>query len=247
MGGVKASLFGYFVAGSLFATLVETNVSANTVTIDFSGIPDYTPLSADHSFGGIVDFQAQAGYSYTGPGNVFGQTLIDAGVFYQGSIYVGAGGSDIIPAGTVPDKSWTYLTLNFLTPVTQVSFATLTEPWSIPYVYTGVDAQGNPISGNGGTPLPDAAHPTSYTTVLTAPPGGSLTQVVLRNWDYYAVVGTHFTYEPVPQSGSPFSFTDLTVTLGSVPEPSALSDKAFLMLLLAAAPFVARKTLRRAV
>jgi len=224
--------------------------SPATVSIDFSGFPDNTPLSANNNtFDGLVTLNAQAGYSYVEPGDTYGQVLVDAGVFYQGSLYVGVGGSNIIPPDTSPNKSLTYLTLNFSAPVTQISFSTTTWPWGLGYTYHGVDANGNPFINGGGTPLAIAvagSQHVSFTSVVTAPPGGYITDLKLENWDEAGSAITDYTFTAPGTTGPAFAFKDLVLTTGiSVPEPSPFADRALLVFVLAAAPLARRKRLPR--
>jgi hypothetical protein len=123
----------------------------------------------------------------------------------------------------------TTLTATFLEPVRGLTFETYVDTYFVFYDYVGVDQNGDPIHGVGRS-IWGAMNPETraFTTILDAPEGGYFTRLELSDWDYI---------------GRPanFDLNYLTLRGVGVPEPSTLPDKAFLLFLLAVAPFVGRK------
>jgi hypothetical protein len=205
-----------------------SNLCADTINLDFTRMQDGTPLSAVNPYAGILDFDGEAGaalsYGDTGGYPEPGETWADAGVVEGGVLVVAT--SEFVKTAVAS------LEVTFLQPVKGLVFVTKTVPWNVEYSYEGIDQNGNPFSGLGVTPFDTTdkeGRSTPYTTVLNAPNGGHFTELHLWNWSYgYA------------------GFSLNSLTLQSVPEPPALSDKALLLVLAGAAPFFRRAGQERA-
>jgi hypothetical protein len=202
--------------------------AADTINIDFTGIPDGTPLSSNNPYGGgIVNLWAESGYDYGLPeptpwgGYVQGQVWAESGSIQGGIVLVDEAPITIIPPTGWSMKSMTSLTATFLAPVSELSFTTHAIGWWVNYDYRGTDGNGNPFSDYGSAPLPGQSNEGWQTTVLQAPDGGYFTQLHLSNWE--------------DVGGGAFLLQFMSIT---VPEGSALAEKAFLLFLLAAAPLV---------
>jgi hypothetical protein len=219
-------------------------LQATTVTIDFTGIPEGTPLSANNPYGGgVVDLQAQSGYSYgifdstvlggIRGGEVWTQTgvIISGGLSVSGNVVlVDSAPGSILPAGAWTETSMTSLTANFLQPVTALSFTTwIGGPWSYGYTYEGIDQNGVRFDG-GGVIVPDQW----VTTTLDAPSGGYLTELKLSNSD---------RTDGTPGHGlGALELKSMALDVSNaVPEPSSLGDKALLLFVAAIAPLIRRK------
>jgi hypothetical protein len=238
------TLFGPCYLASVVAVILTSVTSqslrADTITIDFSGIPNNTVLSANNPYAGLVNLQAQAGYHYAGPGyGEYGLLEADvwteSGSIYDGVVYVEPASSYIIPPGGTPVRQLTSLTATFLRPITEVILTTSTHPWALAVSYTGVDGSGNPFTGSG--PWPPEGSQEGLTMSLAAPVGGYITQLQLENWEYSPQPRSDIPPDGPPlgtSTASPsFALNELILR---VPEPSTLLDRALLLLLLAIVP-----------
>jgi hypothetical protein len=234
----------HFFYCSLALVLTATLASADTITIDFTGIPDGTPLSANNPYGGVVNLQAQSGYSYgivdpsvpygIGGGEVWTQTgVITSGwPSDSGNIaFVNSAPGSILPAGAWALRSMTSLTATFLVPVTEVSFTTLVASyWPYGFDYQGVDRNGVAFSGTGVVEYPHQW----ATTVVDVPNGGYFTQLQISNWE-----DSFMLNDGTPAGGGIQALKSMTLEFSNeVPEPSSLGDKALLLFVAAIAPLM---------
>jgi hypothetical protein len=223
-------------------------VQGTTIAIDFDGIPAGTPLAPNNPYAGVVNLQAQSGYSYGLPALTpdgypdGGQAWTETGVItggwpsYSGNIaFVGPARGSILPTGAWANTSMIQLTAAFLQPVTELSFTMYVGSWYLynGFGFQGVDQHGVPFSG-GGT---FGYAPDWVKTVLDAPAGGYLTELNL--WDSER---THMQDDGTPAPGSMLALRSMTLDIPNcVPEPSSLGDKALLLFVAAIAPVVRRK------
>jgi hypothetical protein len=105
------------------------------------------------------------------------------------------------------------------------------------FTYQGVDGSGSPFNGNGFAPENHWLTNGWATSVVQAPAGGYLTQIKLTTGD-----DTWWTSDGTIYPAGEFSLKAMEVTfLHKVPEPSTFADEAFMLLVLAAVPFISRK------
>jgi hypothetical protein len=222
-------------------------VQATTITIDFTGIPDGTPLSANNPYGGVVDLQAQGGYRYHFPlewspegypiGNG-GEAWAEAGYILGGVVWVYTPSGTIVPTGGEATRGMTSLTATFLQPINELSFTTHVPDHWVDYNYKGLDGNGDPFSGSGMAPTDGLSPDPWFTTVLKAPAGGHFTELDLGNWDPAFGVAPDI----IGVGGAPFALKSMELgVLDQVPEPRAFAEIVFLVLLVAAAPLPGRK------
>lgn len=146
--------------------------ASTTYTVDFSGIPDGTPLSQHDTFFGILHLSA--GESAMS----LGQTLYltNEGFFNTGRLYSPA---PWLPGDPVPGPVFfhSYIGASFSYPVSSVSFETqVIGPWGFSVDFSGVDQSGHPYN----TVIePDEGF---QTLNYAAPEGGYLTGFSTR-WD----------------------------------------------------------------
>ena len=217
------------------------SAQATTITLDFTGIPDGTLVSANNPYAGVVNFSGQADFHILDTSQTpttESHLLIENGVISSGAIWMGVSPWPVLPPslyipnrppGPALEKVSTTLTATFLEPVRGLTFTTGVPAYYVAYEYEGFDANGSPIHGFGqsftGIPVISGS-PSSYKTILDAPEGGYYTKLMLSNWSY----------------GDPeFVVYDITLRAVGVPEPATLTDEVLLGLILAVAPFVRRR------
>jgi hypothetical protein len=238
---MKAHLLpcGLALVLAALASLDFRGVQATTITLDFTGIPDGTPLSANNPYGGVVNLSALSGYRYSGPqidpeyGPIESEVWAETGIIQGGAVFVNPAPGNIIPPGGFSLKSMTSLTATFLAPVDELTFTTFGWWWR-GIEYQGIDGNGVPFQGSGNTPLKVLNR---STTILDAPAGGYFTELKLSDWEANTTLG-----DGTVTGGGQFWLESLSVRLSdAVPEPIPLAEQGFLLLILGAAPFARRR------
>lgn len=229
---------GRLLALALVAPLLTAQ--ATNITLDFTGIPDGTLVSANNPYAGVVHLAAKADFRIWDDSQVptaESHLLVENGTIRSGAISMGVSPWPVTlppfnlptrPHGPALERVSTDLTATFLEPVRGLTFTTFVYAYYVSYTYEGLDANGVPFHGFGDslTGLPVAGSVGSRITVLDAPAGGYFTELKVSNWSYW-----------FPD----FEVSDITLRGVGVPEPSALIDKLILGIFLAAAPFVRRR------
>ena len=233
---IQPSSIGRTLALALALPLISAQ--ATTITLDFTGIPDGTLVSANNPYAGVVNFSGQADFQLIDDSQfppTASHLLIENGAIRSGGIWMGVSPWPVLPPsvemlgppGLALERVYATLTATFLEPVRGLTFTTGESAYYVAYIFDGLDANGSPFHGFGQSyndiPVPPGSF--SHMTILDAPEGGYFTKLTLSNWSYWD-----------PE----FEVYDITLRGVGVPEPAPLTDKVVLGLILAAAPFVRR-------
>jgi hypothetical protein len=212
-------------------------VRATTISIDFTGIPDGTPLSAGNPYRSVMDLQAQAGYWFAAPlisrdvPRTFTEVRVPSGSIQNGVVTVEPAPCSLVPRPVDMLHSQKSVTATFHEPVSEVTFTALDRSEFFNFTYQGVDGNGSRFSD-----INYASAIGLSTYVLQAPAGGYLTQIELVSTD-----DIWWTSDGSLAGFGEFSLNSMELTfMDRVPEPSALADKAFVLLVLLASPLAAR-------
>jgi hypothetical protein len=173
---LERSLFPPSLKASLALIIAGANVAhaaLTTYTVDFSSIPNGTPLSQHDTFFGMLHLSAgenAATLSHT----LF---LTNEGFFNLGKLYSPAPWHPTNPDPDPPIFFHSYIAASFSYPVTSLEFGTqVFGLWGFSVDFTGVDQYGHPY-----TQVIDPAE--GYQTFDSAAPvGGYLTGFSAR-WD----------------------------------------------------------------
>jgi hypothetical protein len=207
------------VNAAMAAVCLCSSSAAFADTIDFSGIPDGTLVSAGNSYNGIVTL------TMTSTVSIYGYTTQPPGTFYGAPSQEGVINGGILEAnpftyatipyppgiGIVNPKDF-FSTFNalFLSPVTDVTIVMndrdYLDDYGLNYSYTGIDSSGNPFSLGGNIPRRSGDGSSEATVSLTLPNGGYITSYSVTDgdddeegWDNISVFS--IAYTPVPDGG----------------------------------------------
>lgn len=201
-----------FLSAAIGASLFSIPSVLFADTIDLSGIPDGTVVSAGNPYNGILDLTATTWSSIynaefpTGTNVTTSEGAIEGGVIEVFPPYL---------PGT--DTYYSSLTATFLSPVTDVSFQL--ENWrTAGYTYAGVDDNGIGFTGEGSLygALESGTSGLVWTTIdLDIPQGGYLTNFTVENRDPANANGAFWvediSYSTVPENGTTIGFIGMAL------------------------------------